>query len=113
MAKKILSIKGVPLTTEDHDKRPNEKYIYDNRMRHMGRFAIPREMVFHNLDEVMRLMKDMLVIRAEMMMMTDCVEYTAISPKYFRSLAEGEVAPGYDIVMNAEGEFRCKEITNG
>ena len=108
--KKIIGLDNKPLSEEEQEERKNEKPKFDPRLRHIGRFAISRQMLHNNFGEVQELMKEVVVVRAEMMYISDCVEYTAISPTYFRAVPEGEMAPGYHVMQNTETGFYCEEI---
>lgn len=77
----------------------------------LGRFEIPREVILDDPEMAIATLLGMIVLRAEMMLHTDAVEYLAISPM-FDEVAPGEVPPNYDIIVekgtDADLEFKAR-----
>ena len=67
-----------------------------------GRFAISAEFIRSIPEALLELMGMVIVIRAEYIMMTEVIEYNALSP-HFRPLKEGDMVPEYRITCECVG----------
>ena len=74
-------------------KRTNKKRI--------GQFFIPRQAIFNNQDDVLAIMQHVIVVRAEMHLNRDGVEYVGYSD-LFDEIEEGLVAPHYTFTIHRE-----------
>ena len=63
-----------------------------------GHFKIHRDLIDENPMVVLAVMAKVIVVRAECMLMSDTVEYDAISPE-FRVAHDFEVTPYYEIIV--------------
>jgi len=79
--------------------------------RRFGRFHIATELVLTAHPAVTRIMGACSILRAEHNLMTNAVEYEAISFK-FRPIDQGEIAPEYVWTMHKDGSLDCTEFTN-
>ncbi|MEY9560508.1 hypothetical protein [Sinorhizobium fredii] len=69
--------------------------------RRLGRFSIAIELISEASDVVRRIMGEVIVLRAEAMLVDACIEYEALCPA-FEPLKEGLRLPEYDIVYDAD-----------
>jgi len=77
--------------------------------RHIGRFMIGLDMFQGNDVKVVvkRILSDVVVIRAELSLVADAIEYTGISEKYFDEVKEGCLAPMYTFSVEPDGVIEC------
>ena len=68
----------------------------------IGRFRIDRDVISENPDGVMKILKFMCVIKAEMLFECDGIQYTAYSRK-FAEHDRNQITPNYEIQFT-EGE---------
>jgi len=78
--------------------------------RRLGTFRIARKVIEDNPDAVLEVMRQLIVVRCEMMWDSDALCYVAISES-FDVVPHGQIAPAYDVLMHAGGivEFVRKE----
>ncbi|WP_266032534.1 hypothetical protein [Brucella intermedia] len=69
----------------------------------VGQFQIEAEVIRDHPEIVMKVMAEVIVVRAEHHLINDRVEYDAWSP-HFDIVPEGMVAPSYDVVYDADTE---------
>jgi hypothetical protein len=69
---------------------------------HIGSFDISIWMIENRPDVVMSIMKDMIITRAECIMVEDCISYQAISEKYFDSIIIGQTIPKYKFIKEGK-----------
>lgn len=101
---KIVGLGGVPLNKASGEEAERQRKL-DVRVSCIGKFALPRRLIHGDLDGVLALMKDMVVVRAELIYISDAIEYIAISPKYFAEIGEAESPPIYDFQRRDDGVF--------
>lgn len=70
--------------------------------RNLGKFLIGDVLFDDGFDFVKMVMREMVVVRAELMINCNAIEYTAISDR-FRELKDGESVPFYDIIFTEYG----------
>ena len=80
-----------------------------NLIHRRGRLRITRQLIREGKsEEILKIFSNLVIIRAEYMLMGDEIEYEALSP-LFRELKTGEIEPGYEInihnVFNGFGEL--------
>ena len=66
----------------------------DRLMERRGAFKLTRKLITDSPDMVMKIMGNVIVVRAEHLFMIDAVEYQAYSP-LFRIVPEGAETPTY------------------
>ena len=71
--------------------------------RAIGTFRIPLRVINDYPSIVLDFMFGMIVLKADFVLEADCVQYTAISSKHFRSIPDGAVAPEY--ILNISGGY--------
>jgi len=98
----IVSIDGTPLVGIPERK-------LDPRLNHLGQFSIPRSVVQDKFDEIMRFMKDIMIVRAELLYTANNIVYTGISTKYFRFVGPSENVPAYDFHLLSDGTIVATE----
>lgn len=62
--------------------------------RNLGKFVVDAEMIEDDPFSVRLILRDVIVVRAEMMFMSDCVEYVGLHPD-FEEVPLGREAPRY------------------
>ena len=67
--------------------------------RRIGQFSVSMKIVRDDIPSAMAALEGCVVIRAEYMLMTDNIDYTAIHSD-FDSVPEGTVAPKYSAVIS-------------
>lgn len=76
--------------------------------RRFGTFRIPAEMIRTRTADVLRIMAQCAVVRAETHLISDVVEYSAASPA-FRPVSLGEIAPTYAWCVTPSGVTAVEE----
>lgn len=71
--------------------------------RRLGRFRIDLEIINESPEVVRRVMRDVIVIRAETMLMDAVIDYHA-QCEAFDPVPQGEEAPAYDILYDVEAD---------
>lgn len=71
--------------------------------RRIGRFRIDRHLIDNRPEDVLRLLRDILIVRAELSYEYDAIEYVGISEQ-FASVPEGCITPEYFIEEQVETE---------
>ena len=75
--------------------------------RHIGRFNLGLCLFSDtNLPQVRKLLAGMVIIEARLSVVSDSIEYTAISEDYFDEVQPGYEAPLYTFEINSLGEYR-------
>ena len=69
--------------------------------RRFGNFSFDVGCIKHNPSGVQALMKDCIVVRAEHLMDSDALEYTALHPD-FQPVPRGARAPRYDVLFTRQ-----------
>ena len=69
--------------------------------RRIGRFHIDRHLIDNQPEDVLRLLRDILIVRAEMRYDRDAIEYVGISEN-FAPVPEGCITPEYYIEEEVE-----------
>ena len=79
------------------------------RNRHIGRFMIGLDMFQGNDVKlvVRRILSEVVVVRAELSVVADAIEYTGISEKYFDEVKEGNEAPMYTFSIGPDDVIEC------
>ena len=73
--------------------------------RHIGRFSISLDLIDDHPLDVVKILKGMIVLRAEVNLVTNSVDYTAISSKHFRKVGMGREAPIYTVeIISSSGK---------
>ncbi len=67
---------------------------------HIGCFKISIDMIEQHPNEIMKIMENMIIVRAECLYVDDAIQYQGISDKYFDIVGIGSVVPDYQFVMN-------------
>ena len=76
--------------------------------RRFGRFSVPADMAHEFSPELLRVMGQCIVFRAEHLFHSDTIEYWA-SSMYFRPVPMGEMVPNYRWIFTASGDLRAVE----
>lgn len=69
-----------------------------------GRFKIDADFIRVSGDGILEVMKHMAIVKAEMIAMTNEIEYMAYS-YLFRPIADGEIIPEYSIYVSYEDDI--------
>lgn len=72
-------------------------------MARRGKFRIPRSTLLNHPQDALKAMEGIIIVRAEMMMDTDHVEYTGLSEK-FSKVGQGEHTPEYELIISVDHE---------
>lgn len=86
-----------------NDMASNDEADLDPRMRHLGKFSIPTKYIHHHFDDILHLMRDMVIVKAEYGWDIKSIEYLAVSPKYFDAIPMNESAPWYTLETTSSG----------
>lgn len=81
------------------------------KQRRFGKFHLHAELVVAAHPAVTRIMGACSILRAEHNLMSNAVEYQAVSFK-FRHIEPGEVIPEYTWTLGQDGSLECKEVTD-
>lgn len=68
------------------------------RERRIGIFKVGRNWIRESPDAVIPLFKGAIVVRAELMFDSDCIEYTLFHPE-FSAVGQSQMAPRYEIMF--------------
>ncbi|MBN7763673.1 hypothetical protein JYP52_21275 [Nitratireductor aquibiodomus] len=71
--------------------------------RRCGKFEIAVEVINDVPEVVYAIMAQTIIIRAEAMLASDVIDYTAIS-EHFEEVPAGSEVPSYDVIYDAETE---------
>ena len=101
-ASKIVNMKG-----SKFEKPADDTAVLDPRLMCMGSFAIPQEQIRSRFDDIMELMRDIVVTDATLRMTPqgNMFVYTGISHKYFKPVGDGAKIPMYNIGKRLDGVF--------
>lgn len=80
-----------------------------NMKQKVGKFYASYVFIDDFPTAVKMIMGKCIVVRAENLLATEKIEYTAISD-YFRELEEGEKIPEYEWFISNDGDIWCEEI---
>lgn len=72
-----------------------------------GNFKISKKLIEMQPEAVRGVMAKCIITRAEFVLSSDCIEYTAIS-ELFKPVRWGEQIPNYDITVNEKKEVFAK-----
>ena len=75
--------------------------------RRLGKFWIRGDVIAESPSDVMKIMGQCVIIRAEHLYASDAIEYIAYSPQ-FATVKEGEIAPTYEWVCR-DGNWTAKQ----
>jgi len=88
--------------------------MYRDVSNNIGRFTISMDMIEHHYDEVLMIMKDILVISAVAQYAEQIIEYKGVSKKYFDPVERGHQIPQYGFVFMKDGDntvsIKCERI---
>ena len=73
-----------------------------------GYFFIVRELFESDLESIQKIMKEVVVLKAEMEFCRDAIRYEAWSD-HFRCLSDGERLPKYSVQLNRNGSVLFDE----
>jgi len=79
----------------------------NNLRQRFGRFSIREEMLIACPDQVLALLKDMIIVRAEFMFDTRSIEYVGMHAT-FDVVPEGVMAPAYIAIITLTPDFTYK-----
>lgn len=74
-----------------------------------GCFRISRKLLETKPSLVRHIMYSMTIIRAEYIFSDNHIHYMALSP-LFLPVAEGKIPPGYDIIINKDGDVYFQKV---
>ena len=75
------------------------------KSRKAGRFSISFDGINTDHEFVRQVMKEVIIIKAEIFYYMDAIEYTAIS-KHFDEVEQGSVIPEYKAIIHSEDGFQ-------